>query len=666
MGHRHIALSGAAILPLAGMGLTAWFDVAHGAPMDMGMAELVATSIGVAVTAGLGWRILRSRPGHTVGRILLVMSYVGVLTSFFEVYAFNGFVNPGRGLPLQTAADVASSASWVTAYAALTALAFFFPDGRLPSPAWRPFVYASTVAFTGAWLAVTLQPGRQDEPFQHMLNPVGQAWLAGPGQAIVAVFMVGMLVTMAVAAGAVAERYSASSGVERLQLKWLAFSVGLVPVALGTCYLGGWLFHSDAAASVALQSALVLVPASVGVAVLRYRLYDIDRIMNRTAVYFCVTVALGAVYITASLVVGVVAGGGSALSAAIATLLTVVAFRPVRATLQDAVDRQFSRANYEGRRVVSAFVDDLRHGQSDPGEVEAVLARALDCPTLRVWLWVPSTGTYVSTGGTEIGLDRAAVDAMTRVDLGGAHHALVVLPPDGVVEADRASSVLGEARLALQVAALRAEVIVQSSVAAEARVRLVEATFEERRRLERDLHDGAQQRLVYLGITLRRLQKSLPAQARILEPALDQAVQQVSAALADLRSIARGAVPSRLSKGLGAALQDLAATAPLPVHLDLSAEPAPASVEAVAYFIACEAVTNAVKHASANALTVATLREPTGLRLRVSDDGIGGAEFAAGRGLAGLRSRVEANGGVIDLLSPPGAGTVLEVTLPCE
>lgn len=648
------------------MAFSAWFDMAHGAPMDMGVAELVATSIGVAVTAGLGWRILRGRPGHTVGRILLGMSYVGVLTTFFEIYAFNGLVNPGRGLPLQTAADVASSASWVTAYAALTALAFFFPDGRLPSPAWRPFVYASTVAFVGAWLAVTLQPGRQDEPFQNVLNPVGQSWLGGPGQAIVALFMVGMLVSMAVAAGAVAERFSASSGIERLQLKWLAFSVGLVPVALLTCYLGGWLFHSDAAASVALQSALVLVPASVGVAVLRYRLYDIDRLVNRTVVYACLTVALGAVYATASLTVGVWAGRGAALSASTATLLTVVAFRPVRATLQDAVDRQFSRAKYEGRRLVAAFVDGLGQDGSDPAEIEGVLARALDCPSLRVGLWVPSTGTYVSTDGTEMDLDEKSLEAVTRVDLGGAHHALVAFPRDAAIDADRAFSVLGEARLALQVAALRAEVIVQSSAAAEARVRLVEATFEERRRLERDLHDGAQQRLVYLGITLRRLQKSLPAQARVLEPALDQAVGQVSAALADLRSIARGAVPSRLSKGLCAALEDLAATAPLPVRLDLSAVPAPASVEAVAYFIACEAVTNAIKHASANALTVATLREPTGLRVRVSDDGIGGAEFATGRGLAGLRSRVEAHGGVIELFSPAGAGTVLEATLPCE
>ena len=200
----------------------------------------------------------------------------------------------------------------------------------------------------------------------------------------------------------------------------------------------------------------------------------------------------------------------------------------------------------------------------------------------------------------------------------------------------------------------------------ESRARVVRAGYEERRRLERDLHDGAQQRLVTLGIVLRRLQRSLPREAQILGPALGSAVDEVGRAIEDLRTIAAGVRPPRLDEGLAAALADLARAAPVPVNLDATSERLPAEVEAAAYFVVCEAVTNAVKHGSPSQVRVEAMVANGALRLVVVDDGSGGARLAEGTGLVGLADRVEAQGGTLVIESPIGAGTRIEVEIPCE
>jgi signal transduction histidine kinase len=194
----------------------------------------------------------------------------------------------------------------------------------------------------------------------------------------------------------------------------------------------------------------------------------------------------------------------------------------------------------------------------------------------------------------------------------------------------------------------------------------VEAGYEERRRLERDLHDGAQQRLVSLGVQIRRLQRTLPRSASVLSPAFDQIVGEVAAAISDLRQIAAGVRPARLDDGLAAALRDLARTAPVPVEVDVPLGRVTASVEAAAYFVACEALTNAVKHAAASKVSVRAVRENGSLVVSVSDDGVGGAKARRGSGLAGLRDRVSAHGGRLEISSPRGRGTRIEAAIPCD
>jgi signal transduction histidine kinase len=161
------------------------------------------------------------------------------------------------------------------------------------------------------------------------------------------------------------------------------------------------------------------------------------------------------------------------------------------------------------------------------------------------------------------------------------------------------------------------------------------------------------------------MQRSLPPFARVLVPTLDAAVDELVGAIGDLRTIAAGVRSPRLDQGLGAALADLARGAALPVALDAADGRAPPEVEAAAYFVACEALTNAVKHASASRVHVATQQRNGTLSLLVADDGVGGADLGAGSGLAGLADRVAAQGGTLVIDSPRGAGTRIAAEFPC-
>jgi signal transduction histidine kinase len=407
------------------------------------------------------------------------------------------------------------------------------------------------------------------------------------------------------------------------------------------------------------------VAIAVGVAVTRYRLYEVDRLINRTLVYSVVTASLGLVYAVVSLLGGVAVGRGSSWATALAVLVVAGAFGPLRRRAQAAVDWQFDRLRYEGLRRVRAFVDDIREGRREPEEVEAVLAAALRDPSADLLFRLPASEAYANsvTGLIADPLDDER--AMTRVEHRGQEIALLRHKPALLDRPDLLRSVLGEASLAIEIARLRVEVRLQLAEVEESRARVVRAGYEERRRLERDLHDGAQQRLVTLGIVLRRLQRSLPREAQILGPALDSAVDEIGRAIDDLRTIAAGVRPPRLDEGLAPALADLARAAPVQVDIDATYERLPAEVEAAAYFVVCEAVTNAVKHASPSHVRVEALVVSGVLRLVVVDDGIGGATVASGTGLSGLTDRVEAQGGTLLIHSSPGAGTRLEAEIPC-
>ena len=322
-------------------------------------------------------------------------------------------------------------------------------------------------------------------------------------------------------------------------------------------------------------------------------------------------------------------------------------------------------------RLARAHVADLvlELERTAPSGVRDALARALGDPTLEVAFWLPNRGAYVNAAGEPVALpEDGPRRAVTPLDCDGEPVAALVHDPALRAEPDLVEASCAAARLALENARLNAEVRAQLAAVQESRARIVAAGDAERRRIERDLHDGAQQRLVALALALRVVQRKLGSDADPeVERVLAQAVDELEHAVTELRELARGVHPAILTEeGLAAALESLASRSPVPVTVDAEVEERLApELEATAYFVACEALANAVKHANASTVAIDASRVDGRLVIAVTDDGVGGADVDAGTGLRGLCDRVQAHGGGLRIESAPGRGTRIVGELPC-
>jgi signal transduction histidine kinase len=292
------------------------------------------------------------------------------------------------------------------------------------------------------------------------------------------------------------------------------------------------------------------------------------------------------------------------------------------------------------------------------------LARALGDPTLEV-AYRLDNGRYVNAGGGTVELPAGDDRAVTSVTAGGEEVAVLVHDPALLDDPQLVESVQATAALVLENERLAAEVRSQLAEVRASRGRIVIAADAERRRIERNLHDGAQQRLVTLSLALGLEASSVdPAAAEILSRAQDE----VEEAIAELRELARGIHPTLLrDEGLQAAVEALARRAPLPVSVHSTVRNRlPEEVELAAYFVIAEALTNVVKHASSTEASVQIEQSPGALLVTVSDNGVGDARISAGSGLAGLRDRLEALDATLAIESQPGQGTTIRTRLRCE
>jgi signal transduction histidine kinase len=312
------------------------------------------------------------------------------------------------------------------------------------------------------------------------------------------------------------------------------------------------------------------------------------------------------------------------------------------------------------RGAVGDLVVEL--GRVQPGGVRAALARAIGDPSLELALWLPERGAWVDEAGREIALPGGPDRAVTFIgeDLAAVVHDPVFLDQPALLEA-----VGSAARLALENERLQAELRAQVAELRESRARIVRAGDEERRRLERDLHDGAQQRLLGIAIALQLLGSADDEEAR--RELLAESEAEVQAALAELRELARGIHPAVLTDhGLAAAVRTLAERARIPVEVGAPESRLPDEVETAVYFIVAEALSNTTKHAGASRAWVKVARENGRVRIEVGDDGVGGAALDGGTGLRGVADRAGALGGRMVVQSPRGTGTRLLVEIPCE
>ncbi len=304
----------------------------------------------------------------------------------------------------------------------------------------------------------------------------------------------------------------------------------------------------------------------------------------------------------------------------------------------------------------------------EPVHMREALAAALHDPTLEVMRWSEAREAFVDSEGERIELP--GPESGRRVTLLEGNRgviAAIVHDPALLDDPGLMASVGAAIRLAAENERLTAEVSAQLEEVRASRLRIVEAADAERRRVERNLHDGAQQRLVALSLALRRAQAQLPADASDGAAAtLDEATEQLRTALAELRELARGIHPAVLTEaGLGPALRALAVESPVPVTVELDLpETLSPQVEVAAYYVAAETLTNVAKYADANAVRLAASVADGTLRLEIADDGRGGADPASGSGLRGLADRVAAQGGRLDIRSPVGQGTRVTAVLP--
>jgi hypothetical protein len=355
--------------------------------------------VAFAAFMAVGAVIVAHRPGNAIGWIF---SAIGLLVATGELateYAARANLARPDAPPGAVLAAWYTSWSWYPMVGLLLVFTpLLFPTGRLPSARWRPVAVAAAVATVGITTLSALTPTLTDEENYTVRNPIGVGWVQDPEQSAVGAVLFGLLlVCMGAAALSLVLRFRRSQGVERQQLKWFTYAGALMIVSvLATDYL------LPASADVEVLAGLIiaLVPVAAGIAILRYRLYDIDRLINRTLVYGALTAVLGAVYAAVVLVVGQGFGGvgGEPPSWAVAgaTLAVAALFQPARRRIQQVVDRRFDRRKYDAAKTVEAFSARLREEldlDTLSAELLAVVNQTMQPTRVSLWLRPPAHGS---------------------------------------------------------------------------------------------------------------------------------------------------------------------------------------------------------------------------------------------------------------------------------
>lgn len=451
-------------------------------------------------------------------------------------------------------------------------------------------------------------------------------------------------------------------------------AIGRTIVGLGAVLVLGFGFtfiypHPWTGPALLIGAGLMLVVAGVGIG----RWAQASGPMRRTlaavpavATYYVLQATMNAG--TGLLITGDLAADGDVLGVGVASARLTLGW--LLAAVQPLVPVAFLASLLRVRFARGGVGDLLLDIERDPSTagLETAVGRALRDRSLRVGFWLPADGRFVGADGAPF---RPPVEDASRAVTPVEHDGdlLAVLVHDRALEAEPevVEAVCAAARLALARARLQAEVAAQLAEVRASRARLVDATDTARRRIERDLHDGAQQRLLGLSLALQVTERHARRGDGDVVGLLEAARTELRHALEELRELARGIHPAVLTEdGIGAAVESLAERCDLPVEVTVSLSERPSSaVEATAYFVVSEALANITKHASASRASVTVHSDGADLTVTVTDDGSGGADAARGTGLRGLRDRVEAVGGRLDIRSVPGAGTDVRVVMPC-
>ena len=625
------------------------------------------------LTIGItGLAIARRKPENAVGWLYLaVWLGVGLVFAFGAEYGYWATVaHPGA--PGGTFAVWLVNWAWVPIFGALLTWTFLlFPDGHLPSTRWRPVGWASVVVTVMWSMAFAFESHDYTDALNRSVpNPYTIRSLVPFFDAARIVLSFAFLVLVGCSIASLVVRFRRSHGDERQQVKWLimAASIFLVFVALPVEHGSGGLADDF------LGIILALIPASVGIAVLKYRLYDIDVVIKKTVVFTVVASVLTALY----LAVIALATIGTVSRILVGVLLLVVTFNPVRRAARSLADRLVYGRRATSYEVLADFSEHMAETYATDDvlpRMAQILAGATGAMRATVWLLVGGELRPAATSGEELPRSVAApgdtlpelpddhvVEVRHHGELLGALS--VTTPPNDPLDPSRrklVSDLASQAGLVLRNVRLIEEL-------KASRQRLVAAQDEERRRLERNLHDGAQQQLVALSVKVRLAQQLTTRDPERATAMLEDVQTDATDALENLRQLARGIYPPLLAdKGLVAALEAQVRRAPVPVRIrGEGVGRFGQDVEAAVYFSCLEALQNIAKYAEATEAELVLSNGEGVLQFEVRDDGVGfdPARTGYGSGLQGIADRLAALDGSVEIRSAVGRGTTVTGRVP--
>jgi signal transduction histidine kinase len=650
---------------------TALFSLHYSAESDR---LLLVTVMLATVAFGVVGAIIASRTGNAVGWALLAVIATLAVSLSTQAYATYSIVEAAKRLPLTTFIAWVDTMTFFLALALIVAIPLLFPTG---TPRWRwvwRLYVASTVALICGFAVLPQEMSLLTGDVQGPDNPFAIDAIAGPVGVITGIAGLAILVCAALSIISLVAQYRGSRGDERQQIRWLAYVGVAAAIAFLANVVVGASYGSDPAPGLPLalsEAAFIAflwivvfgIPAACGVAILKYRLYDLDIVVRKAVVFTTVAITLTVLY----LAVLALATVGNAPRIVVGLLLLVVTFRPVLRGARSLADRVAygKRASaYEILTDFSGRVGETYATEDVLPRMARILAEGTGASAARVFLRLGPELRPVAVWPPEAttGDDEHVVPVMHQGEELGALG--VTMPANDTWDASRerlAGDLAAQAGLVLRNVKLIEEL-------RASRQRLVAAQDEERRKIERNLHDGVQQQLVAMNVQLgllARVAEGDPAKAIDMATMLQT---RATEALDDLRDLARGIYPPLLAdKGLTAALEAQARKAAVPTTVT-SRQIAryPQDVESAVYFCALEALNNIAKYANASGVAV-TLAQTNGhLTFSVTDDGVGfDAEVQSyGTGMQGMADRLDAIGGALTVTSQPGAGTTVTGSIP--
>lgn len=571
-------------------------------------------------------------------------------------------------LPRHVAVVLILERGWLASLGGFLTLGLLlFPDGRLPSRRWWP-VAASSALGIGLFTVANVIVGLPDStvPFESSESGGGLLSLMETGLVLVGISVVGSLVSLFA-------RYREADVEKRHQIRWMLFGAGVFAVSLIVAFAFSSASGDPAAANYATLVTMPLLIGAYGVGVVKYRLYDIDVVINRSLVFGSLAVFITGLYVAIVVGLGTLLGDTSNLGLAIsATALVALVFEPVRARVQ-----HWANVLVYGRRAtpyeVLAGMSDVS-GTPEEQLTEAVrlLGEGTGASEAVIWPTRSADGPIASWPPSA---DSAASEWDLEVPMFHEHEQVGMVAVKkrrgdqvSILDERLVTEFAGQASLLVANILLNQRLRQRLEELAESRRRLVSAQDETRRRLERDLHDGAQQQLVALKVKLGMAQAVAQQEgADAVVPVLEGIAIDADVAAETVRDLARGIYPPLLeAKGLVTAIEAQVNKAPLPVSVDAEGVGRyPREVEVAVYFCVLEALNNVFKYARADRAQIVLRDVGSSISFSVIDDGVGfdRSQTSLGTGLQGMADRLDTIGGTIEVESEPGEGTTVNGVL---